>query len=90
MSVQPIANVSDPSPETETVRVFINENPIVLAKRRHNAESILSAATAQGVAVEEDFIVRIEREERKTDLVTDSVEIVEGIRIIALAPDDNS
>ena len=90
MAVGPVANISDTPPEAEMVQVFINENPITLAKGQHNAESILAAATAQGVAVEADFIVRIEREDRKTQLVTDSVEIVDGTRIIAIAPDDNS
>ena len=90
MAVGPVANISDTPPEAEMVQVFINENPITLAKRQHNAESILAAATTQGVTVEADFIVRIEREDRKTHLVTDSVEIVEGTRIIAIAPDDNS
>ena len=90
MAVGPVANISDTPPEAEMVQVFINENPITLAKGQHNAESILAAATAQGVVVEADFIVRIEREDRKTHLVTDSVEIVEGTRIIAIAPDDNS
>lgn len=90
MAVGPVANISDTPPEGEMVQVFINENPITLAKGQYDAESILAAATAQGVTVEADFIVRIEREDRKTHLVTDSVEIVEGTRIIAIAPDDNS
>lgn len=90
MPVGPVANISDTPPEAEMVQVFINENPITLVKGPYDAESILAAATAQGVAVKADFIVRIEREDRKTHLVTDSVEIVEGTRIIAIAPDDNS
>lgn len=90
MAGPPIANVSDPSSDAGMVQVFVNENTIVIAEGQHTAESILSAATAQGVTVEADFIVRIEREDRKTDLVKDPVEIVAGTRIIAIPPDDNS
>lgn len=90
MPIHHVTAETDPPQETETVEVFINENAIRLPEGTHNAASILTAATDQGVKVEDDFIVRIEREDRNTVLVTDSIEIVAGTRITALAPDDNS
>lgn len=90
MTAQPEQNEPDQPQQPEVVNVLVNETSIAMNKGQHSAESILSAATAQGVSVQEDFVVRIENENRKTELVTDPVEIVEGTRIIAIAPDDNS
>ena len=74
------------------IEVIVNERPVVLIGREHTGREIKDAAIAQGVKIEPDFVLSIEKGGGKTQIVgdTDVVKLRPHERFVAIADDDNS
>ena len=73
-------------------QVRVNEQAITLVGEQHKASGIKRAAIEQGVAIEEDFVLSIEYEPRRTRIVAEEEVLVveEDTCFTAVADDDNS
>ena len=73
-------------------RIHVNNDVVTLVGDEHTPASIKRAAIEQGVKIEEDFVLSIEDEPRKTRIVdVEEVIIVkEDFRFVAVPDDDNS
>lgn len=73
-------------------QIRVNEQAVTLVGERHKGAGIKRAAIEQGVAIEEDFVLSIEYEPRKTRILVEEEEFVvkEGDCFTAVADDDNS
>ncbi|WP_136626160.1 multiubiquitin domain-containing protein [Bradyrhizobium macuxiense] len=76
----------------EKVTVLVNEKRVVFDEERQTGMSIKQTAIAQGVAIELDFVLSIERGGGKTELIgdDDDVKLHDGDRFLAIPNDDNS
>jgi hypothetical protein len=76
----------------ETIAILVNEKKVVLDKERQTGMSIKQAAIAQGVAIQTDFVLSIERGGGKTELIGDdeAIKVHDGERFLAIPNDDNS
>jgi len=74
------------------ITIFVNEKPVKIEKERQTGLSIKQAAIAQGVQIQLDFVLSIERGGGKTELIGDSdtVKVKKGDRFLAIPNDDNS
>lgn len=98
MNERSVAQTDGPTPEhevgrhPETIRVLVNHKPIELSKRRVTGLEIKEAAIAQGVRVELDFVLFLERGPGKRQVVGDEdvVHVKPGMRFEAIPHDDNS
>jgi hypothetical protein len=81
-----------PSPPVHEEEILVNEQTVKIQSREATGIEIKRAAIAQGVAIQEDFVLSIEIGERKSRIVGDEevVKLHHGSRFIAVAPDDNS
>ena len=73
-------------------KIYVNEQVVIVEGVRHTGAKIKLLAIEQDVCIEEDFVLSIEDEPRRTRIVADEeVIIVEtDIRFIAVPDDDNS
>lgn len=80
------------APTSAECQVRVNEQVVSLVGELHKASGIKRAAIEQGVAIEEDFVLSIEYEPRKTRILVEEEELVveEGTCFTAVADDDNS
>ena len=78
--------------DEEKIDVLVNEKPVVLSGSKQSGSSIKKASIEQGVPINEDFVLSIERGGGKTDLIGDDDHIFvhPNDRFIAIENDDNS
>ena len=76
----------------QQIAIFVNEQPVTLDEARQTGMSIKQAAIAQGVQIQPDFVLSIERGGGKTELIGDDqpVRVHKGERFLAIPNDDNS
>lgn len=76
----------------KTIVIFVNEKPVTVEKERMTGLAIKQAAIAQGVQIQTDFVLSIERGGGRTELIGDSdtVKVKKGDRFLAIPNDDNS
>jgi len=76
----------------EKITVLVNEKPVTFEKEKQTGLSIKQAAIAQGVQIQIDFVLSIERGGGKTELIGDgdTVKVRDGDRFLAIPNDDNS
>lgn len=74
------------------IHIFVNEQPVAIADKKQTGMSIKQAAIAQGVGIQLDFVLSIERGGGKTELVgdDDKINVKDGDRFLAIPNDDNS
>ena len=73
-------------------RVRVNEQVVTLVGKQHRAADVKRAAIEQDVAIEQDFVLSIEYEPRKTRIVAEEEVIVVETNtcFVAVAHDDDS
>jgi hypothetical protein len=76
----------------EKITFLVNEKPVTVTDEKQTGLSIKQAAIAQGVQIQLDFVLSIERGGGKTDLIGDDekVKVKAGDRFLAIPNDDNS
>lgn len=74
------------------IEVLVNEKSVVLKDQDQTGLSIKEAAIAQGVGIQPDFVLSIERGGGKTELVGDDdhIKVHPHERFLAIPNDDNS
>lgn len=74
------------------VAVEVNSKEVLLSEKVMNGAEIKMAAIAQGVQIQPDFVLQLERPNGEFDTIgdTDTVHIHKGLSFTAIAPDDNS
>ncbi len=74
------------------IEVVVNEKAVVLDDEDQTGLSIKQAAIAQGVAIQLDFVLSIERGQGKTELIGDNqhIKVHKHERFLAIPNDDNS
>lgn len=74
------------------INVFVNEKPVFLEDEKQNGLSIKKAAIEQDVGIQLDFVLSIERDSGKTELIGDKQDITvnRDERFLAIPNDDNS
>lgn len=78
--------------EKHAVTVSVNEQPVKLSGRTATGAQIKAAAIAQGVHIQQNFVLQEELPNGTSRIVgdNDEVHLREHLRFTALAPDDNS
>lgn len=74
------------------VTVEVNSKEVLLSEKIMNGAEIKAAAIAQGVQIQPDFVLQLERPNGEFDTIgdVDTVHIHAGLSFTAIAPDDNS
>jgi len=74
------------------VEISVNEQPVKLHGRRATGAQIKAAAIAQGVLIQENFILQEELPNGTSRVIgdNDEVHLRKHLRFTAIAPDDNS
>ena len=74
------------------VIVTVNEQPVKLQGEKATGAQIKAAAIAQGVQIQQNFVLQEELPNGKSRVVgdNDEVHLREHLRFTAIAPDDNS
>jgi hypothetical protein len=80
------------SDHVHTVVVLVNEKKVRLVGEVQTGKTIKVAAIAQGVPIQLDFVLSIERGGGRTELVPDdkTIKVKEHDRFLAIPNDDNS
>src|SRR3989442_869663 len=75
-----------------TVTITVNEQPVKLQGDTATGAEIKAAAIAQGVQIQQNFVLQEELPNGTSRIVgdKDTVKLREHLRFTALAPDDNS
>lgn len=75
-----------------TCEIQVNELTVTVVGEQHTGADIKRTAIEQGVSIEDDFVLSVEYEPRKTKIVADEEVIVieTGTCFTAVADDDNS
>ncbi len=78
--------------DQHTVTVSVNEQPVKLHGRTATGAEIKAAGIAQGVHIQQNFILQEELPNGTSRVVgdNDGVHLREHLRFTAIAPDDNS
>ncbi|MFZ5676733.1 MAG: multiubiquitin domain-containing protein [Pseudomonadota bacterium] len=81
-------------PVEKIVTIFVNgeKNPVKITRGDHKGIEIKQAAIEQGVKIQLDFILSLEKANGDTDIIGDNdpVKVKEGQHYTAVADDDNS
>jgi hypothetical protein len=74
------------------IKITVNEQPVTMHQREANGLQIKEAAIAQSVNIKTDFVLSEELGERRSRVIGDNqtIELHDGQKFIAVAPDDNS
>jgi Multiubiquitin len=96
--MQPQHGFIEPHPEhhhevhVREVEIHVNERPVRMMGHRHTGLEIKQAAIAQGVKIEPDFLLYLERHHQPNKPIEDDEEvtITDESRFDAIADDDNS
>jgi len=87
-------HAEDPQHERRehTVTVTVNEQPVKLHGRTATGAEIKAAAIAQGVHIQQNFVLQEELPNGTSRVIgdDDQVHLREHLRFTAIAPDDNS
>lgn len=75
-----------------TVGIAVNNKAVRIQRGLRTGAEVKAAAIAASVAIQADFVLSVQRGPGDTDIVGDSdrLRMVEGMRFVAVAPDDNS
>ncbi len=78
--------------EPKTFPVKVNNKPVELPRKEMTGHEIKHAAIAQGVQIQEDFVLQVEKENGEFDNVGNHTEVNVKKHTVftAIAPDDNS
>jgi hypothetical protein len=78
--------------KNHTVIVTVNEQPVKLHGHKATGSEIKAAAIAQGVVIQQNFVLQEELPNGTSRVVgdNDEVHLREHLRFTAIAPDDNS
>jgi hypothetical protein len=78
--------------DKQTVTVSVNEQPVKLHGHAATGAEIKAAAIAQGVHIQQNFILQEELPNGTSRVIGDNdiVHLREHLRFTAIAPDDNS
>jgi len=76
----------------QKITILVNEKSVTLDDAKQTGMSIKRAAIAQGVQIQPDFVLSIERGGGKTELIGDDqpIRVHKGERFLAIPNDDNS
>ena len=79
-------------PRDQKINVFVNEKSVFLEDEKQTGLSIKKAAIEQGVSIGLDFVLSIERDGGKTELIGNEqyITINQDERFLAIPNDDNS
>jgi hypothetical protein len=79
-------------PVEKLVEIFVNEKPVKIERGEHTGLEIKQAAIAQGVHIQLDFVLSLEKRQGETQIIgdTDPVKVKKGQKYVAIADDDNS
>jgi hypothetical protein len=82
----------DHSKKLKLIEIEVNSRPVAMPERETRGADIKAAAIAQGVAIQQNFVLQQELANGSSKVIGDSdpVRIHEKMRFTALAPDDNS
>lgn len=74
------------------ITILVNEKPVTVDDKQQTGMSIKQAAIAQGVQIQVDFVLSVERGGGKTELIGDDqpFRVHKGDRFLAIPNDDNS
>jgi hypothetical protein len=88
----PMESTIQQQTHTHTVIVSVNEQPVRLQGEVATGAEIKAAAIAQGVLIQQNFVLQEELPNGTSRIVGDSdrVHLREHLRFTAIAPDDNS
>ncbi|MGA2232826.1 MAG: multiubiquitin domain-containing protein [Tepidisphaeraceae bacterium] len=88
----PFQNSPTADHDPQKIEITVNEQPVVLLGRRHTGLEIKQAAISQGVRIQLDFVLSIERAHGHTEIVGDNEEVTvtDRSRFVAICDDDNS
>lgn len=78
--------------DKHTVTVTVNEQPVELQGQTATGAEIKAAAIAQGVHIQQNFVLQEELPNGTSRVIgdNDTVHLREHLRFTAIAPDDNS
>jgi hypothetical protein len=78
--------------DERTVTVTVNEQPVKLQGKTATGAQIKAAAIAQGVRIQQNFVLQEELPNGTSRVIgdNDEVHLREHLRFTAIAPDDNS
>ena len=81
-----------PGSDKHVVTVTVNEQPVKLAGHTATGAQIKAAAIAQGVQIQQNFVLQEELPNGTSQIIgdNDEVHLREHLRFTAIAPDDNS
>jgi len=81
-----------PDDRNRTVTVTVNEQPVVLEGKSLTGAQIKAAAIAQGVLIQQNFVLQEELPNGTSRVIGDDdpVHLRPHLRFTAIAPDDNS
>ncbi len=76
----------------ERITFLVNEKPVTVEEKKQTGLSIKQAAISQGVQIQLDFVLSIERGGGKTELIgdADEIRVHDHDRFLAIPNDDNS
>ena len=76
----------------QSFAVTVNEQPVSLGSRTFTGAAIKAAAIAQGVAIQQNFVLQEELPNGTSRIIGDADEVHwrAHLRFTAIAPDDNS
>jgi hypothetical protein len=79
-------------PVEKLVEIFVNEKPVLIGRGEHTGLQIKQAAIDQGVKIQLDFVLSLEKRHGETQIIGDGdpVKVKEGQNYVAIADDDNS
>jgi Multiubiquitin len=83
---------SNEQSKVKGVTVEVNSRPVALTEKKMMGAEIKATAIAQGVQIQLDFVLQLERPNGEFDTIGDADElnIRKGLSFTAIAPDDNS
>lgn len=79
-------------PVEALVEIFVNDKPVKIERGERTGLEIKQAAIAQGVNIQLDFVLSLEKRKGETQIIGDHdlVRVKKGQRYVAIADDDNS
>ncbi|RWQ69331.1 MAG: hypothetical protein EOS85_29395 [Mesorhizobium sp.] len=79
-------------PTEKLVEISVNTKRVVMERGEHIGLEIKQAAIAQGVNIQLDFILSLEKRHGETQIIGDNdpVKVKKGQKYVAIADDDNS
>lgn len=79
-------------PVEALVEILVNDKSVKITRGEHTGLEIKQAAIAQGVNIQIDFILSLEKRKGETQIIGDNdlVKVKKGQHYVAIADDDNS